>query len=681
MSNISLRIEGDVARLVFDRPDSSANIFDRDTLLELESLIETLEKEQQLKRILVMSAKESIFIAGADIKAIQGVKTRDEAFEISRMGQRIFQRLYLLKAPTVAVVHGACLGGGMELALACKARVATDSPKTKLGLPEVLLGILPGWGGTQRLPKLLRLDGALDLMLTGKQLDGKRAFKAGLVDAVCPVGVQEDVALTLPIPQRPFKLANFLMGRVFKGLILNKARAQVMKETRGNYPAPLRILSVLGSTHARHGDYDIEAAGLADLAMTPVSRQLVQLFINKEAADKGTHWLDKCGGKIPETKRLAVLGAGVMGGGIAHLAAAKGYPILMKDIANPALALGIKSAAEIVGKDVARRRMTEYEGRKIMARIMPVLTFEGFHRVDAVIEAVVENMDVKKKVLAEVEKVMSSVPGVGAQHAAPLLCSNTSSLSITEMAKALQHPEQFIGLHFFNPVSKMPLVEIIRGEKTSDECTARAVALAQKLGKTPVVVKDGPGFLVNRLLAPYMNAAIRLVEEGVSPVLVDEALLQYGMPMGPCHLTDEVGLDTAGKVAHILEAGLGERMKGSALVDKLVEEKFLGRKTGTGFYCYSEEALVAAAQNSGSALPAMAQSRNKGGKDFKALNPRFAGNSKHLDAKTIQDRCLSPLISEAELCLREGVVASKADLNLAMILGTGYAPFRGGPLG
>lgn len=644
MSKIKLELNDTEAHIIFDNEDGKANIFDTQTLEELEAHIETLEKKA-LKRLYVSSAKDGIFIAGADIKQLFAITEKADAVNAAQTGQRIFQRLANLKCLKIALIDGACMGGGLELTLACDIRIASNSSKTKLALPEVQLGILPAWGGTTRIPNLLRFDKALDLLLTGKRLDGKRALKVGLVQACCPPDSMMDVAKSIKIENKKSMMHRIMDLGFVRNYALKKAHKSVYRSTRNNYPAPLKILAHLGDGANRKHETSLEAeaTALGELAVSSVCKSLIQLYFNKEAADKDKAWQEKVD-KLPSLQNLGTLGAGIMGGGIAHLAAKRGYDVRMRDISVEGLNIGMKAANDLVGKELKRRRIKKDEATKRIARVTPVLDMAGFKHVDLAIEAIVENMDIKKKALAELEGIMSEDS---------IIASNTSSLSITEMATALKRPENFIGMHFFNPVDKMPLVEVIRGDKSSDRSVAAIVELSQKLGKTPVVVKDGPGFLVNRLLAPYMNEALRLVEEGIHPEFIDEALLDYGMPMGPCHLVDEVGVDVANKVAHILEEGLGTRMKGSAIADELVEQGKLGRKTGEGFYNYAEKRKVAAA--------------------------RFTELSWEGDAEKIQIRCLLPMWNEAIRCLDEEVVASPEELDLAMILGTGYAPFRGGP--
>jgi 3-hydroxyacyl-CoA dehydrogenase/enoyl-CoA hydratase/3-hydroxybutyryl-CoA epimerase len=645
MSKIRLEVNGAEAKLIFDNEDGRANIFDRDTLEELEKHIGNLETNREVKRLYISSAKKNIFIAGADINQIKGIENKRDAVAAAQIGQRIFQRLANLRCYKIALIHGACMGGGLELTLACDARIASDDKKTKLALPEVKLGILPAWGGSTRLPRLLRYDKAVDLLLSGKSLDGIRALKCGLVDACCPQELLEDVAKKFKAKRKwSFKKALFRSAPL-RNHIHRKARKSVEKATRNNYPAPQEILEHLEDE--AHGSEETslesEAERLGELAVSSECKNLVQLFLNKESADKNKD-LQESVRKMPEIKNLGTLGAGVMGGGIAHLAAKKGFEVRMRDLNVEGLSLGMQAASKIVNSELKRRRIKDYEAKKIMSRILPVLDLKGFDQVDVVIEAIIENMEIKKSALAELESIVSEDC---------IIATNTSSLSVTEMATALERPKNFVGMHFFNPVNRMPLVEVIKGKKTSKKTLAAIVELTQAMGKTPVVVADGPGFLVNRLLTPYMNEALLLVEENDCPEHIDEALLQYGMPMGPCHLVDEVGVDVASKVSHILEEGLGSRMRGSALADDMVSKKKLGRKSGEGFYKY------------------------KGKK--KEISSRFAKFSWNRSIEEIQMRCLLPMWNEALRCLDEKVVSSPEELDLAMILGTGYAPFRGGP--
>lgn len=646
--------------LRFDQPNTKANVFTEQAIREFDTLTTELAGRRDIKGLLVTSAKSDIFIAGADINLIKELSTIDQAMTACSFGQQAMHRFSKLPFETVAAINGACLGGGFELALACKKRVASDGKSVKIGLPEVMLGVLPGFGGSTRLPRLMPLTGALDMILTGKQLDGTRAYKAGAVDAVLPSQDFNERALAWAKANqgKPGRRVHTFTSRVMemaplRGVVFSQARKQVMKTTKGKYPAPLKILDLLAEIHGLEIDQALkrEAKAFAQLAVTPVSKRLIELFQLTESVKK----TNGVGPEVEARKieRAAVLGAGVMGGGIAWAFANKDIPVRMKDLTWDAVGLGLQQAGENFGYALKKRKLTKNQFMGKMGQISGTLDYSGFKNCDVVVEAVVENMDVKKKVLAETENYIPD-------HC--IFASNTSSLSITEMQSVAKRPENVAGLHFFNPVSRMPLIEVIAGEKTSKETVATLFELSKRLGKTPIVVKDGPGFLVNRLLMPYMNEALFLFEEGVSVQRIDKVMLDFGMPMGPMRLVDEVGIDVAAKVAKILHAAFGARAQASPLSEEIVKSGRLGKKNGKGFYLYDngkqgevDESILQVVKNRSS---------------------KSAGLS---DAELVQ-RMTYPMINEAALALSEGVVATPGEVDLGMIMGTGFAPFRGGLL-
>ena len=646
--------------LCFDQPDSKANVFTEEALKELDLVIHDLANRRDLKGVLVTSAKSDIFVAGADINLIKSLDTLDKALQGCTAGQQTIHRFSKLPFETVAAINGACLGGGFELALACKKRVASDAKTVKIGLPEVNLGILPGFGGSTRLPRLIPLQSALDMILTGKQLDGVRGYKTGIVDAYLPAQNFNARALAWAKAnagkpgRRVHAFRDTIMEMVpFRGLVFSMARKSVMKLTKGKYPAPLKILDLLGEIHGIELEEALkrEARAFSQLAVTPVSKRLIELFQLAESVKKTNGVGEDV--KAVKVERAAVLGAGVMGGGIAWAFANKDIPVRMKDLNYDAVALGYQQAADNFGFALKKRRLTKTQFMGKMGQISGTLDYSGFHNLDVVVEAVVENMDVKKKVLAEVESQISDNC---------ILASNTSSLSITEMQSSLKRPQNLGGFHFFNPVSRMPLIEVIAGSKTSPETVATLFELAKKLGKTPIVVKDGPGFLVNRLLMPYMNEALFLFNEGVSVERIDRVMMEFGMPMGPCRLVDEVGIDVAAKVAKILNAAFGARAEASPLSDTIVKTGRLGKKNNKGFYLYEngkqtviDEKIVEVCAN------------------------RSAKSVNLTDAELVQ-RMIYPMINEAALALAEGVVKTPGEVDLGMIMGTGFPPFRGGLL-
>lgn len=656
--NLTVETKNDLMWIGFGKfSKKSMTTFTRETLEELKNAIleaSELDKKNAVKGLVFFSHKPGVFLAGVDISVINGLKTEAEALRALDEAHTIFNALDDLKMPTVALVDGVCLGGGLELALACKKIFISDNPKTALGLPEVMLGVLPGFGGTYRLPKKVGLPTALDMILTGRQIKGKNAVKIGLADVMLPTERMQELVKTYLLEKKTGKkksmkeevqeaaMDNFLTRKI----IFQKAREKVLETSKGFYPAPLKILEVLesGAGKSRSDYLSIEAQAFAELSQSIQSKNLQHIFFLTDNSKK----LDNKD-QLPNVKRGAVLGAGVMGGGIAWLFAQNNQTPLMKDLTPEALELGLKQASQNFSGAVKKRRMTPDEFNRKMRSIEPTLNFEAFKSVDLVVEAVVENMDVKKKVFAEVE---------GHVRPETLLTSNTSSLSVEEMSKALKDPSRFAGLHFFNPVNKMPLVEIITHERASKETIDTLVKWVLEVKKTPIVVKDGPGFLVNRILAPYLNEAAFLLEEGVSIEALDEAALNFGMPMGPCRLMDEIGLDVCVKVGKIMHDGLGERAIPSSLSTKLYDAKLLGKKNGKGFYLYDEKGKVT------------------------GKNPEIAKllPSKKIrkDEMEIQMRLFLPMVNEAAYIFADRIVDKASTVDIGMIYGTGFPPFRGG---
>ncbi len=649
-----------LATLTFDLPGKKANIFNRQVIAELEELIPSLATDDRIRCLILRSGKPGMFIAGADVEEIRDVTDPTEAEAGSRAGHRLFSAWERLPFPTIAAVDGTCLGGGTELALASTWIVISDSPKAKMGLPEVRLGILPGWGGCTRLPKRVGVASALDMILTGRNIVGRKAFKMGLADALMPsVGLDRHLVAFAQAkagnrhkPSRPSGLRSLLLEKnpLGRKIVFDQARKQTLSKTGGHYPAALRAIEVVrtGVEKGSEAGFDAEARAIGELAVSPTAKNLIHLFGLMEAAKKDP---EIEGGEIVTIREAAALGAGVMGGGIAQLLADKlDVPVRMKDIAEPALASGMAHAAGLFHQQVKRRRLKRPEGDRRLALIRPTLDFDGFGRADVVIEAVVENLEIKQKVFAETAKHVREDT---------ILASNTSSLSIDAIGALTPHPERVIGMHFFNPVHKMPLVEIVVGSNTGPTAIRTIFDLTRRLGKTPVIVREGPGFLVNRLLMFYSSEAMWLLDEGFKMEDLDQAMTRWGMPVGPITLTDEVGIDVAVKVAHILADAFTERLPLPAWMDGLTADKRLGRKSGSGFYVY-------------------AKGKRKG-PDPKAyellgLQPRV--DDPELGA--LARRMVLPMVNEAARCLDEGIVATPGELDLAMIMGTGFPPFRGG---
>jgi 3-hydroxyacyl-CoA dehydrogenase/enoyl-CoA hydratase/3-hydroxybutyryl-CoA epimerase len=648
-----LERQGDLGILWFDLPGEKVNKFSSAVLRELAAMLDQVAASD-LKGIVIASRKPGIYVAGADVQEFTRLKSADEAKAYVVLGQQVFTKLTKLKQVTVAAIDGACLGGGCEMALSCDWRVASDSPRTSIGLPEVKLGIFPAWGGTSKLPRLIGLPGALDIILNGKALNGKRAKKAGLVDEVVEPGILLEVAKAFVAKgkRRGKGRTKFLVegNPLMRSFIFNKARKAVLKQTRGQYPAPLTAIDVMQyamSAGVERGMAREAEEASKSFEKNDVARNLIQLFFLMEESKKDPYTV-----KPLDVREVGVLGAGIMGGGIAQTVAEKtDADVRMRDINWSAIGGGLKAAARIWRKKVDRKRMTRGEMQRKLARITGTTDWTGFQRTDMVIEAVVESLKIKQQVLAEFEGLAK--PGA-------IFATNTSTIPITQIAANAKHPENVVGMHFFNPVDKMPLVEVIRGEKTSDQAMVTVASFARKLGKTVVYCNDGPGFVVNRILGPYMNEAGFLLEEGNSIESLDKAMVDFGMPVGPMALLDEVGIDVAAKVAGILTEAFGARMEKSTVVEKLYADGRHGKKNGKGLYLYED------GKRKG---PDSAVYRVLGIKAVKQAEP-----------KAVVERMLLAMINEASLILDEKIVASAPELDLAMIMGTGFPPFRGGLL-
>ena len=649
-----------IALLTFDLPGEKINKLTTPVMDELDKVLDEIALRKEIKALVFRSGKDGSFIVGADIAEIRSIMDATIGERLARHGQAVLNKLEALPFPAVAAIHGPCMGGGLELALACTYRVISNDQKTALALPEVKLGIMPGFGGTQRLPRLVGLTNALDMVLTGKSVYAKKAGKIGLADEVtfkeilisrAMVMAKKAIGKPRPIHVRAKKprLVNLIENsRVARPLIFRIAEKNVLKETRGNYPAPLAALDSIrfGLSHDREEGYYHEAELLGRLAPTEISKNLISVFYLNELLKKDTH---------PSPLKIAhagVLGAGVMGGGIAQLFAEKGTRIRIKDINTRAIAAGLKEAWDIFRKRQKKGILTAIQARDGFDRITGTTDYTGFRTAEIAVEAVVESMDIKKAVLRDFEQTTKGNS---------LFASNTSSLSITEMALASKHQDRVVGMHFFNPVEKMPLVEVIRGKKTSEETVSAITTLARKLGKLPVVVNDGPGFLVNRILMPYLNEAAVMLEQGRTIEEIDHTLLQFGMPMGAFILLDEIGIDVAHKVADILYQGLGERVKPSQILEALYKEGYYGRKNGKGFYQY--------------------QGRKRGKPDASVSRMiPTTGNRAAFGPEEIVERSVLLMIKEATLCLEEKIIDQPDLLDAALIFGIGFPPFRGGLL-
>jgi 3-hydroxyacyl-CoA dehydrogenase/enoyl-CoA hydratase/3-hydroxybutyryl-CoA epimerase len=655
---MDIRDDG-VAVVTIDVPGESMNTLKDSFADEVGSLLNKLESDNSIKGVVFISGKPGSFIAGADINMINDCETAADTESLARKGQAMFDRIEQLDVPVVAAINGACLGGGLELAMACHVRVCTDNSKTVLGLPEVQLGLLPGSGGTQRLPRLVGIQQGLTMMLTGKQLRAKQAKKAGLVTEVVPQSILLDVAVEHALKRKPKAskaplkgFSKILEGTKFgRDIIFKKAGEQAQKKAHGNYPAIDKIIQTVreGVERGHEAGLDKEARSFGELAMTPESYQLRQIFFATTEMKKETG----ADGVEPDPiKRVGVLGGGLMGGGIAYVTAAKAnIPARIKDIAEDGVRHALHYSYERLIKKVKRKHMRRAEYEKTMLMLSGTLDYSGFERTDVVIEAVFEDLELKQKMVADIEEHASE---------STIFATNTSSLPITQIAAKAKRPEQVIGLHYFSPVDKMPLAEIITHEGTSDKTIATTVALAKKQGKTPIVVKDGAGFYVNRILAPYMNEAARLMLAGEPIEKLDKTLVKFGFPVGPMTLLDEVGIDVAAKVAPILVNELGDRFEAPQAFEKLIDDDRKGKKNQKGFYKYGKGVKGKPVDTSVYSLLGVDPNECKSAED-------------------IVDICLLPMLNEAVYCLQEGIIRSPRDGDIGAIFGIGFPPFLGGP--
>lgn len=644
-----------IATLTFDLDGEKINKLSGDVLLDLENTLGELAKQKDIKLLVIDSAKPGIFIAGADIEEIRGLTVEADALEKVKRGQEVLSKIETMPFPTVALINGACMGGGTELALCCTYRVTTDNKKCQMALPEVNLGIFPGFGGSIRMPRLVGVVQGLTMVTGGKSVDGKKAEKIGLADTCIPEGYMAE--------ELPRFLNSIISGKYkrkqpesiydkfapLRALVYKKTRQEILKNTKGNYPAPIKALEVVERTYKKTSleeGLKIEREEFAKLAVGDISKNLIQIFFTMEALKKENGSGRKI--EVPAVKHASLLGAGVMGGGIAWAFTKAGIPVRMKDVSWDGVGLGFKQVSKIYGQMKKIRKATAQEVDMKMNLVSGTLDYSGFGSSDIVVEAIVEDMNVKKKVLAETEN------HIGANV---VIASNTSSLSITEMATALKHPARFVGMHFFNPVNRMPLVEVIPGKDTSDEAIAAVFDLAKKMGKTPIKVGDCAGFTVNRILLPYMNEAVLMLEQGVSMKRMDSIIEKFGMPMGPFILADEVGIDVCYKVAKILKDAYGDRVTLSELLRSVYQDKkLLGKKAGKGFYIHT--------------------------KDSKTINPELepVTDNTAINDFEILDRCILIMVNEAAMILEEKMVENPQYLDMAMIMGTGFPAFRGGLL-
>ena len=662
-----------VAMLWLDAAKGAVNTLSTKMGDELEPLLERIFSSPEIKAAVVISSKPDNFIVGADVSELDDVSDPLVAKRMMQRAQGIFNKIEACEKPFVAAIHGSCMGGGLELTLVCHYRIATDHPKTQLALPEVKLGIMPAAGGTQRLPKLIGLQAALDMMLTGKTVYAKKAKKLGLVDdVVVPFDLAEQAvtaALRLAesgVGRKPRKrsLAEQAMEDLSpaRDMVFRKAFETVMKQSRGNYPAPMYILECVrtGLEEGMAAGLTREAELISQLITGEVSRQLMNLFFAMTAKKKHPKGKD-----APKVNQVAVLGAGLMGAGIA-LVTATHTPtqILLKDISGDAVAAGQKYVFKDVNKRFEKKVYGRIERDRIMTRVTGVTDYDAFDRVNLVIEAVFEELSLKRKVLADVEAATSDDC---------VFASNTSALPIHEIAKGCKRPQNVIGMHYFSPVHKMPLLEIITTDQTSEYALKMAVGFGLAQGKTIIVVKDGPGFYTTRILAPLLNETALLLQDGATIEQIDQAMTRFGFPIGPVQLLDEIGIDVAAHVAQDLGAAFAQRGgKTSDLIPKIADAGYHGRKNKKGFYRYDPPAKKRLP------IPDLF-SKKKGKLPNEEIYDLVGAGHKTLDPEVIQHRNAFVFVNEAAYCLQEGVIESPEDGDLGAILGLGFPPFRGGP--
>ena len=648
-----------IALLRLGSADEAMVTLTRERLESLDTTLQQLANDARVRGVLLTGPGPGMFCAGADVGLIQSITRVEDGEAAAVRGRSIFQRLRQLKVPVVAAIEGPCLGGGLELALFCDVRVASDHAATQIGLPEVKLGILPGFGGTQNLSRLVGLPKALDLILNGKLLRGKQALKQGVVDRLVPSAkllraareeLDKRIAAGRKAPKRQLRGAAFWLSRTPLRALAVRAAEKALRQGQARfYPAPRAALQccVDAFTKAENRGFAAEAKALGEMIVTPVSKGLVHLFFLTERSKR----LGKADG-ARDLGRALVVGGGVMGAGIAGLFAEKGLRVRLCDLDLAALARTKARLQQDLDKKCKRRHLEKHEAQAIQDRLAASTEWGRLETTDVWLEAVVEDMGTKQKLMAmAVER--------GLQPAA-VIATNTSSLSVTEMAKGVPNPERVVGIHFFNPPEKMPLVEVIRGEHTDAATVATACRLALRLGKFPVVTADAPGFLVNRCLAPYVNEAARLLLEGTPPEAIDAAMLDFGMPMGPCRLLDEIGFDTAAKVSAVMEAGFPERMVPCELFAAMAAAKALGTKSGGGIYGKD-------GTGDGPGRAVIESLRQKRG-----TPARTASRSELLH------RLIYPLVDEAYRCLDAGIVQGEEDLDLGLVMGIGFPPFTGG---
>jgi 3-hydroxyacyl-CoA dehydrogenase/enoyl-CoA hydratase/3-hydroxybutyryl-CoA epimerase len=665
MPALTITQAGSTAIVSIDLPGEPVNKLSSALKTEFEATLNRLRSDPAVQSVVIISGKPDNFIAGADIEEFTRLSTQEEFTRLSREGQEMLQMLDDFPKPVIAAINGACLGGGFELALACDWRIATDHPKTQLGLPEVQLGLLPAIGGCQRLPRLIGLSAALGIIMPGKSEPGLKAFKLGMVDELVPKSILLDTALKAAdrvvkqgVPPRLPKtgamgaaLDRNPLGRRF---VYWKVRKDTLNKTGGHYPAPLAALDAVeaGLEHGFAKGLQVEHQKFGELAAGPVSRKLIEIFFATNALKKDDGLPPGTSATGRPVERLGVIGSGFMGAGIAGTAVATaGIDVRLKDTDLSRVGKGLKSATDILTGRLKRRRITKFEFQRQAALLSGGNDSAGFGRADLIVEAVFEDLDVKRKVLADTEA--ATAPDT-------IFATNTSTIPIADIAAEASRPGNVLGMHFFSPVDRMPLLEVIPTERTSPDTIATTVQFGKKLGKTVIVVRDHPGFWVNRILTPYLNEAGYILGEGVPMEVIDRVMTGFGFPVGPITLLDEVGLDVGAKASKVMYAAFGERLKPSNVIDKMMADQRLGRKNGKGFFLYHDG--------------------QKTGPDEKVYDLLGIRPSPPASTDLVEKRLVYSMLNEAAMAAGEGVVRSSRDGDIGAIFGIGYPPFRGGPL-
>src|SRR5690554_5252366 len=665
----SLRIEEGIAYICIDVADSSVNTLSTPMTGRFEAILDELEDTPPVEGVVIYSGKDGHFVVGFDINELQQLAQNPQDIgPMLKRGHALAKRLESMKVPVVAAIDGMALGGGLELAMACHARIATTNPRSKLGLPEVQLGVIPGLGGTQRLPQLVGLQTGLDMILGSKQVDAKKAKRLGLVDDVVHPGILLQVAAETARKlyaggdwqdlhknkfseyfSSPADMVDLAAKTPARKLIFNQARELTRKKAGSHYPAPFRAIDAIEAGYRGGFEAGIEAESRAfdELVKTDVAKNLINLFFMKQEVDKTSPipWNTKA---YPVDK-IGVVGAGLMGAGIAQVAAYQGYAVRLKDVSDENVGRGLQYCKDLIDKLVRRKKISEPMGDVMFGHISGTTEYTGFAQTQMVIEAVFEDLDLKKSIIKDLEERLGDKA---------IVASNTSTLPITELAKASKRPENLLGMHFFSPVHKMPLLEIIRHPKTSDRAIATTLKVGRDMGKTCIVVGDGPGFFTSRVIGSYINEAGWILQEGASVEAIDRTMEKFGFPVGPLKLMDEVGIDVGQKAAKVLGEAFKHRLDQPTALQAIADEGRKGRKNGKGFYLYGEDSK---------------------GVDTSVYD-KLPGGKKRVDPETeeIRDRIWLAMLNECAYCLEESIASSPRDIDIGVIFGLGFPPFRGG---